>query len=337
MTAPSDEDQREVSHAHLEKAVWIDWGRHLRTRSLTERLGTPLEVIAVAGGHARRYLRSILETMRVIRERRPRVVFATNPSIVLGYLLLILRLRYRFVLVSDAHYVGVQSITGGPVVQALLDFYNRRVDLVIVTNPGHAERLRGIGARPTICPDPLPRIDHPQIPELDLLGKSVFLICSFDADEPFEEVFEAIRTLQEEDFTLYVSGNYRKSGIDPEQYPGVEFLGYVDDATYVAHLRTADVVMDLTRMENCLVCGAYEALVEARPLILSGSEASRSYFRDACEYTANDAKAIAEAIRTTYDRRADFSAAAGRWAVANEREMDQRVASLVDEVQTLVH
>lgn len=325
-----------MSNECLTSAIWIDWGNHLRTRSLTERLGVSLIRIVETGNRMRRYVKSARETLKVIRQHKPRVVFSTNPSIVLGYVLLVLRARYRFALVTDAHYVGVQSIRKSPFVQALLDFYNRRADLVMVTNPNQADFLGGIGARSIVCPDPLPTIECIGERTLGLPEKSAFLICSFDADEPYEEVIRAFRDLATEGFTLYVSGNYTRSGLDPTQQPGVRFLGFVDEETYYAYLCETDIVMDLTILEDCLVCGAYEALAVGRPLILSGSSASRAYFREGCHFTENHASSIADAVRTAWKRREQLQAAARRWSERNEFEMESHLRQLAEEVTSLL-
>lgn len=61
-------------------------------------------------------------------------------------------------------------------------------------------------------------------------------------------------------------------------------------------LSSCDPVMDLTLMEDCLVCGAYEAVSVGKPLILSDTSALRRHFRKGAVYTLNMAGAIAEAI-----------------------------------------
>lgn len=336
MTAPVTGDPSQPAPTRRSEAIWIDWGRHPRTRSLVRELGIELSEIVVPGGRFRRYLGSIRRTAQTIDRTRPRVVFATNPSIVLGFLLLLLRIRFRFVLVSDAHYAGVQSLTKLPGFQALLDFHNRHADLVVVTNPGHADRMRSIGARPYICPDPLPELEPAGAPATPLADRSVFLICSFDVDEPYEAVFAAFESLRGEGFVLYVSGNYSKAGIDPSRYPDIRFLGYVSESEYNACLHTAALIMDLTVLENCLVCGAYEALVAGRPLVLSDSEALKSYFAGACKFTENSPEGIAAAVREAYESREELSRAALQWSSRNAAYMHDCVAGLWTEAQQML-
>jgi len=238
--------------ASTTRPLWIDWGRHMRTHSMVRQLGAELVEVRPGGGRLIRYARSLLQTFRAIHDRHPEVVIATNPSIVLGYALLVLRPLYGFKLVSDAHYVGVQTIGKQPLMQWLLDRHNCAVDLVIVTNEGHAKYLEDMGARAFICPDPLPALDvaarSPAAQE-----KSVLLICSFDDDEPYLAAFEAFKDLHAHGYRLWVSGNYGRAGIDVARYPWVRFLGFLSEDDYRQTLASCGVVMDLTVLENCLV------------------------------------------------------------------------------------
>ena len=80
-------------------ALWIDWARSLRSRTLAGRLEAELVEIHIGGNRLWRYLKSIRRTVAALRRARPDVVIATNPSLVLGLLLLGLRRWYGFALV----------------------------------------------------------------------------------------------------------------------------------------------------------------------------------------------------------------------------------------------
>ena len=132
--------------------------------------------------------------------------------------------------------------------QWVLDQHNRAVDMVIVTNPGHERQVQAIGGRTFVCPDPLPNLDD-QGAVVEVEEKSVFLICSFDKDEPFLEAFAAFEELVDDGYTLYVSGNPASGGIDPQHYPWVRFLGFIPDEKYAAYLRHCAVAMEI--FSNC--------------------------------------------------------------------------------------
>ena len=317
------------------RIIWIDWGRHLRSQTLSRRLEIELFEICINDSRFKRYIKSALKTICIFRNERPGVIIATNPSIVLGFLLILLRLWYRFCLVSDAHYFGVKASNGSQVLQSLLNFYNTKVNLVIVTNASQAQALSKLGARTYICQDPLPQIQfRPE--EIVLLPlKSVFFICSFDTDEPYEAAFSAFGRLQEKNFILFVSGNYRKARTDLSRFPWVRFLGFLSDDQYYAYLRACSVVMDLTTSEDCLVCGAYEALSVRKPLVISKTKALSDYFGNAVVLTDNTPDAICESILLAFEQRDKLSQLAKDWVITNNHYMDESISSLRTLLQSL--
>ena len=316
-------------------ALWIDWGRNLRTRTLARRLEVEVLEIRIGGNRLWRYLKSMRRTVAAIRRSRPRLVIATNPSLVLGLLLLGLRRWYGFALVSDAHYVGVRTLSDRRLLQRTLDYYNSRVDLVIVTNEAHARYLASLGARTHVCPDPLPDLSGRLDSRVPVPEKSVFLVCSFERDEPYQAAFGAFSSLEPLGFTLLVSGNYHRAGVDPARFPWVRFLGYVSEDEYYAYLASCAITMDLTTLEDCLLCGAYEALAAARPLVVSNTRALADYFGAAVVLTENAPEAIAASILSAHAQRDELTHKSRDWAVRNEAFMSGRIASLQDTLREL--
>jgi glycosyltransferase involved in cell wall biosynthesis len=313
---------------HRPAALWVDWDRHLRSRTLARRLDVTLLEVRIGGNRIWRYLKSIRRTMSALRGARPSIVIATNPSIVLGLLLLGVRRWFGFALVSDAHYVGIRSLRGQRLMQRVLDFYNSRADLVIVTNERQAQYLASIGGRPFLCPDPLPDLSDRIGARVAVPEKSVFLICSFERDEPYEAAFDAFSQLQQSGYTLFVSGNYRRASVDPARFPWVRFLGYVSEPDYYSYLVSCAVTMDLTLLEDCLLCGAYEALAARRPLVISNTQALRDYFGTAAVLTNNTPEAIAASVERAYAQRSALTQEATKWVIANEVYMGERITTL---------
>lgn len=308
--------------------VWIDWGHHLRTHTLASRLNVPVEEVLVPGRRLRRYLVSVARTWGILRRLRPNVVLATNPSIVLALLLLILRRHLGFAVVSDAHFLGIQTLTGNGPLQRLLDYCNRKNELVIVTNEAHAQHVASVGGRAFICPDPLPDLTgFSQV--VSVPSRSAFLICSFGEDEPYTQVFAAFKELSAQGFVLHVSGNYRRAGVRPAEYPWVRFLGYIPQALYYGYLRGCQVIIDLTTVDNCLLCGAYEAMALRKPLVISKTSALESYFREAAVFTANEAESIAAAVLQCDLQAHALASKADEWVLRNELYMTRRVGELV--------
>jgi glycosyltransferase involved in cell wall biosynthesis len=308
--------------------IWIDWDRHLRSRTLAQRLAVELFEFRVSGSRIRRYLSSIIRTEAAIRKTQPEIVIATNPSLVLGFLLLALRKWYGFVLVSDAHYFGVRAIHGHRILQRLLDFHNLKADLVIVTNDNHAKYLARQGCRAYVCPDPLPDLTAQASLAVSVPPKSVFLVCSFDEDEPYAAAFAAFSRLRESGYALFVSGNYKKVQIDPAHFPWVHFLGFVSDEEYYSYLGACSVIVDLTTLEDCLVCGAYEALAAGKPLVISKTQALGDYFGGVALLTDNTPEAIIESVERAHSQRHDLARKITDWVATNERYLSEQISGL---------
>jgi glycosyltransferase involved in cell wall biosynthesis len=308
--------------------IWIDWDRHIRSRTLAQRLAVELLEIRVSGSRIRRYFISIVRTATAIRKTRPAIVIATNPSLVLALLSLTLHRWYGFVLVSDAHYFGIRAIRGHRLLQRLLDFYNSKADLVIVTNDAHARYVASRGGRTFICPDPLPHLAAPAARAVVVPPKSVFLVCSFDEDEPYQAAFAAFSRLRERGYTLFVSGNYSKAQIDPGDFPWVHFLGFVSEEEYYSYLRSCSVIVDLTTLEDCLVCGAYEALAAGKALVISKTHTLEAYFGSAAVLTDNIPDAIVESVEEAHSQRHELARKVTDWIAVNEAYMSEQISRL---------
>jgi glycosyltransferase involved in cell wall biosynthesis len=227
----------------------------------------------------------------------------------------------------DAHFGGVEAFNGSRVLQRLLNYCNRIADLVVVSNENHAERIRSLGGRVFVCPDPLP--DLSEYRDLGTeISRKVFFICSFDLDEPYREVFRAAELLRPDGFRFFVSGNYRKAGIALGDFPHVDLLGFVPESEYYRHLFSSQVVVDLTVLDNCLVCGAYEALEAGKPLVLSRKTALQGYFTGGTVYTENESGEIATAVRHAHVERIRLADECRQWANRAHAEMKVRLASL---------
>jgi glycosyltransferase involved in cell wall biosynthesis len=297
---------------------------------MARALGVPLHEFCFSGARARRHFMALTRTVGLLLRRRPSVVFASNPSLVLTYVLLACRAIFRFRFASDAHYGGVVAVTGSAMIQRALDFANRAADVVIVTNPSHADRVRALGGAAVVCPDPLPELrEDVQRPDaMNGAKKSVLFVCSFEIDEPFHAVFEAARTLVEQGFTVFVSGAYRRAGLSPEAIPQVRLLGFVDRPTYEGFLRHADVVLDFTTWEDCLVCGAYEAMAAGTPSVLSRTEAMTGLFTRGVVFSSHEPGEIARAVLTAYERRDELASEIPRWVSEHITATKDRAAAI---------
>ena len=135
------------------------------------------------------------------------------------------------------------------------------------------------------------------------------LIATYALDEPIAEVFEAVRG---SNIQLHVTGNPRKldATVRENAPPNVHFTGFLEEDAYWALLRSVDAVIDLTLMDDCLVCGAYEALSLGKPMVLSNNAASVDLFAGAAVFTDNTPADIRRALDALRAEHAQVQAAA---------------------------
>jgi len=295
---------------------------------MAQALGVELFEFSYSGSRLIRYALNFVKTIDVLVTKRPRVVFSSNPSVVLTLVLLHLKTLLRYRHIVDAHLIGVSAFDKGRVFQKLLDYCNRRTDLTIVTNDEHARHIRQVGGNPFVCEDPLPSFPS-GVAQIEGSTKgSILFICSFDPDEPYEEVFQAAKSLISDGLVFYVSGNYKKVNIRPEKYPHVRFLGYVSSTVFYSYVISVDLILDLTSAENCLVCGAYEAMAAEKPLVTSDTRALRGYFTHGAVYTTHEPEQISSAIRSAYQNRIDLANEIKRWKMSAGQCLAEKMADL---------
>lgn len=278
-------------------AVWLTWERQQRNRSLAHKLGLPLFEIRYSGNRLKRYIQSMWRTAKSLHYTRPEIVFFQNPSVVLGCWLIILQRiwpNYKFKLVGDFHNAAIQ----GP-----FTFLNRLIarecEMVIVSNDRLGQILVAWGADPFSLPDPLPELASLDSKGGDPTTFVVVFVCSWAADEPVENVLAAAEMLCDiPDVRIVVTGRPRQERLAQRVPPNVILAGFLPEEEFHAALAEADVIMDLTTREDCMVCGGYEGLSLDKPLILSRNEPTVSWFGDAGVYCDNRARSIEQAIRT---------------------------------------
>jgi len=301
----------------LSKVIFVSWEDHRRTREICSALGIELHALVTASGGLKRYLLLIPRTLRLLSQKRAHTVIVQNPSLMLNILAILLRRLLSLRVIMDAHNEAVLPyLHPYASVRWATRWLHKRSDHVIVTNKYLADIVASNGGRPLILPDRIPEPPAGEVP-VPMRGPfNVVLVATFVRDEPIREVLDAAAQLGPE-FQFYVTGNDRNlaPALRARTPANVTFTGFLSELQYWSALRGADLVVDLTLIDNCLVCGAYEALAVGTPLVLSGNAASIDVFAGAARFADNSANGIAQAIRE-----AKVSAAELRAQVYSVRE-----------------
>lgn len=283
--------------------IFITWQKHQRTRSFCEKLTILLiEITTIKSGLAR-YRETIARTFAALREHKPKILLVQNPSIVLTTLAILLKPFFGYQLMVDAHNEAVIPHNyNNFIIRMLARFLIRYSNATIVTNDVLTNAVKNYGGNPLVLPDFLPNVD---VRPFLLAPKNdehyeLTLISTYASDEPYQEVFSALQKLGNK-FKLKVTGKI-PAHLNRSQVPtNVELLGFISHKEYWEQLYRSHMVIDLTTMDNCLVCGAYESMAIEKPLLLSANPASLSLFGDYAVHVENNSAAIARGIAELVD------------------------------------
>ena len=292
----------------MKDRIWITWEVQRRNRTLSGRLGASLNELVFKGNRYLRYPALIAKTAALISGSRPSILFVQNPSMVLALFAVSTRWLFRSPVVVDAHNAGVFPFEGKkPWANRLTGFILRKADLTIVTNENLARRVRSVGGRPFVLPDPLPSIERPGAAE-PLKGKrNVLFVCTYASDEPYLEVIRAASML-DPDICVYISGNPKgkERSFSHLLPPNAVLTGYLPEDEYIRLFHAVDAIVDLTTREDCLVCGAYEAVAMEKPMVLSDTSTLRQYFSKGAVFTDNTAEDLARKIKEVLENAVDL-------------------------------
>lgn len=312
------------------RSIWITWERQVRNRSLAKAFNAQLFELDIDGGRFVRYLLLSIKTFRILVGNKSKIVFVQNPSLVLALQANILCKLLRKKLVVDSHNGGLFPVEGKSMV---LNFIAKAIvrisPFTIVSNNALAKYVSSIGGKPLVLPDPLPEIED--IAPAFEAEEYVLFICTWATDEPYREVIQAASALG---VTVYITGkvplhvNREKSDI-PEN---VILTGFLSDADYAALLRGADLVIDLTTREDCLVCGAYEAVAVGKPMVLSNTQALRSYFNLGAVYTDNSAVDIENSVKKALYEKDELTIQVAELKIELEKKWNEHFEKLKAEL-----
>jgi glycosyltransferase involved in cell wall biosynthesis len=136
------------------------------------------------------------------------------------------------------------------------------------------------------------------------------VIASFRSDEPIAAIIAAAATMPEVRFAI--SGASGKWKEDIRLPSNVILTGFLPDHAYWRLLSRAAVICDLNLKPDCLVCGAYEALALAKPMVLSNNPATQEIFGLAAILTGSKPDEIAAAVQVALLQRKQLAANAHR-------------------------
>ncbi|MCB0074645.1 MAG: glycosyltransferase family 4 protein, partial [Caldilineaceae bacterium] len=277
----------------MKRRAWFTWETQRRNAALADAFSC--DYLCFNYDHQPpplRYIFCTARTLSSVLRNRYDLVFAQSPSIILAALVALLKWPLGYLLVIDAHNIVIEQGLGGPwLIKRLIRYAFSQADYVLVSNAELCQAVVQLGGHPLILPDRVPTIESVASPKLIKNSKRpiITLISSFANDEPIESFVKAASDTKET-FTLFVTGRRSKAGTSL-RYEGekIRFTDFLPHEDFDALIQHSDLLVDLTTRENCLVCGAYEALAVEVPVLLSDTNALRQTFSGA-SFTQNSAE-----------------------------------------------
>ncbi len=301
----------------MTRITYISWAESCSRSDHTAReLGGRSHMVYVARLGSRpatillKYIAQWIQTARILRHEQPDTVFVMTPPVFAALpAFWYARKRGRRV-VLDAH-TGAFRNRRWRRLQWLQRALCRKAVTTLVSNDHLAAGVVAAGGHATLVPDvPIVFPDAEAFPRPS--GFVVAVISSFNYDEPLTAIFEAAAKLP--DVRFFVTGDPRH--LPPELAtrlpPNVALTGFLSTPAYGGLLVSADVILTLTTLDHTMLRGAYEAIYQGTPVIVSNWPVLRESFAEGAIHVDNTADDIARAVQVMQSDLETYRAAARR-------------------------
>ncbi|MGH7909261.1 MAG: glycosyltransferase, partial [Thermodesulfobacteriota bacterium] len=151
---------------------------------------------------------------------------------------------------------------------------------------------------------------------------NVAVISSFSPDEPLLEVLKATDKMSNVNF--YITGDlkFAKGGYTKHKRENVVYTDFLDYDSYISLLNSVDAIVVLTKRENTLLSGGYEALAMGKPLITSNTSVLLNYFSKGAIHVNNTSDEIIKAIEKVTSDKAKLSKEMEELRLLKEKEWE---------------
>ena len=241
-----------------------------------------------------KYIAQAVSTFRILSADKPEVVFVMTPPLpAVASVWLWCRL-HRVPFVVDGH-TGAFLHPNWIHFQWLQNAFCRRAVTTIVTNDHLAQLLRQARVHVTIVRD-VP-VEYAVTDAFRPQGAfSVGVVCSFNEDEPVAEILEAAASLPGVRFYLTGDSHRMSASLAAAVPPNVTLTGFLTTDQYGSLLTNVNAVMALTTRDHTMLRGAYEAVYQGTPVIVSDWPLLKESFSRGAIHVNNSAAAIAGAV-----------------------------------------
>jgi glycosyltransferase involved in cell wall biosynthesis len=298
------------------RKVFVSWAPNCsRSDAIAREIGASSHMIYndKLGSHPAtvlfKYIWQAVATWKLLHRERAEVAFAMTPPVFAGFSLYLYSLVRPLKYVIDVHTAAL-LMPRWKRLQWLQAFVCKHAVTTMVTN----DHLGGIvekgGGHTTIVRD-VP-VAYPRSQAFANQARfSVAVICSFNYDEPIAEILKAAAALP--NFQFYFTGDNKRLAAEvlASCPANVKFTGFLSGEDYGSLLCEAHVVMSLTTRDHTMLRGAYEAIYQGTPVIVSDWPLLREAFDAGTVHVQANASDITCGIQSMHDNIARFKREAG--------------------------
>jgi glycosyltransferase involved in cell wall biosynthesis len=311
----------------MDRALYIVWKRYQRRAEVVApRLRS--EILFIPHIFRRKlfrpidYLYKLLVGCSAALRQRPAFIVAQAPPLYSALAAWLLRIPY----VIDGHNPVFQNV-GGKVAWGKLPMSKRLITeaaAVIVHNHGILALAKQDYPDITFfnIPDPLEAIESDQGQRVE---RQIFVICSFDPDEPIEILLDSMAQLQNHTFILTADALKLPQALQVklQNLQNVRMTGFLPIQEYHAWLCSSAAALVLTTQDLIQPSGACEALSSNTPLIVSNTPLIQEIFGEWAILVDNAVPDIVAAIEQMKMRDLDLSCHRIAWNKLVDQEIEK--------------
>jgi glycosyltransferase involved in cell wall biosynthesis len=321
------------------RAVFISWAPHCsRSDNIAREFGATSYMVYNDRWGSRpltiifKYLWQLVETFKVLSREKADVAFVMTPPVFAGLALYLYSWFRPLQYVVDVHTAAL-LMPRWQRMQWLQRFVCKRATTTMVTNDHLGSLISAGGGHTTIVLD-VP-VQYPCSKRFE--GQTDFtvaVICSFNYDEPIDQMLKAAAQLPDVKFLFTGDPTPLDPSLRHSMPPNTSLTGFLSSEDYGSLLTHADAVMSLTTRDHTMLRGAYEAIYQGTPVVVSNWNLLKSAFDEGAEHVENHAASIAEGISRIKADAAGYRAAAlrlrrrklARWA-ETQKAISARLAA----------
>jgi hypothetical protein len=241
-----------------------------------------------------------------MRRERPRAIIVQNPPLPSVVCVALYSRLHGIPFVIDSHSAALVDAkwAWSLPVQRWLGW---RAAATMVHTETLLPKVRGAGCV-LVLEDPPPSLPPAQCEE-PVSTPRVVVIGSFADDEPIAETLSAAARVPNVDFVLTGDSQALSRRLLSHLPRNVRIPGWLSFQAYADLLRSATVIMSLTKRDMTVLRGGWEAVYLGKPLVVSDWPALRCCFASGAVFVGGDPESIAAGVDEALRNRNELAGA----------------------------